>query len=151
MFFLTTGKCTDGLVSWTQLVDPETTKIDYICKESIQICVLGAIKKKRRAMDTSSILLIWLIWLADHYLVSRSLSGIYSLLTTYYLLLTTYYWLLTTYYLLLTIYKILRVCQDVYEYARMYTSMPGCIRVCQNVYEYARMYQTVGRYTILYI
>ena len=60
---------------------------------------------------------------------------------------------MTTDYLLLTTSMpgCIRVCQDVYEYARMYTSMPECIRVCQNVYEYARMYQTVCRYTILYI
>ena len=59
----------------------------------------------------------------------------------------------------------IRVCQDVYEYARMYqtvcqnvsnimpeyikhyagmyTSTPGCIRVCQDVYEYARMYTSM--------
>ena len=37
------------------------------------------------------------------------------------------------------------VCQDVYEYARMYRSMPGCIRVCQDVYEYARMYTRYAR------
>ena len=40
------------------------------------------------------------------------------------------------------------VCQDVYEYARMYTSMPisstqKCIRVCQDVYEYARTYTSM--------
>ena len=35
------------------------------------------------------------------------------------------------------------VCQDVYEYARTYTSMPGRIRVCQDVYEYAKTYTSM--------
>ena len=35
-------------------------------------------------------------------------------------------------------------------YARMYTSMPGCIRVCQDVYEYARMYQTKSQNLITF-
>ena len=45
----------------------------------------------------------------------------------------------------------IRVCQDVYEYAKTYRSMPRRIGVCQDVYEYAGMYQTVCRYIILYI
>jgi hypothetical protein len=59
----------------------------------------------------------------------------YLLLTTDYWPFTTYYWLLTIYYLLLTTVmpECIRVCQNVYEYVRMYTSMPGCIRVCRNV------------------
>ena len=53
--FLTTGKRLTGLIigslaSWTQLVDPwtqllKTTKIDYICKESIKRCYCWANKK----------------------------------------------------------------------------------------------------------
>ena len=110
-------------------------------KNHKQMCYFGGIKKTEGygykldtlnmiyylLFTTDYLLLITYYWLlTTDYLL---LTTYYLLLTIYYLLFTTYYSLPTTYYWLLTTYYLLRVCQNVYEYARMYTSMPECILI----------------------